>query len=368
MPELSNQERNTQRMLMRWLRDLGIPAHTLPGSTGVVGTLAGRAPGGAVALRADMDALPVREETGATFRSRNHLMHACGHDVHMAALLGAAAFLKRDESHLPCPVKLLFQPAEEEGHRGGAGPMIEAGVLTSAPRVRRVFGLHLRSTLPLGTYAFLPGVAMAAADRVAVRVLGRGGHAAYPHLSVDPIVMASEMVLSLQTLISRSRDPLDPAVLSICRIDGGTKDNILPDEVRLEGTVRTVDPATRRRLRQLLRTRLRGIARASGGSVEIEYDFGYPVLRNDPGVTGALEDAFREEMGRSRVVRLTRPWMGAEDFARFLARVPGTFLFVGTGDGGTGSAPLHSARFLPSDRALLAAAAAHVLAVRTLGA
>jgi amidohydrolase len=361
-PELSREEHRTQRRLLRVLRRLGVPARPWGPGTAVTAVLAPRARGPALALRADMDALPVRERTSAPFRSRNSAMHACGHDIHMAGLVGAAAVLRRCERNLKGPVRLIFQPAEEAGGEGGALPLIRQGILKDPP-VRTVFGLHVRPSLPLGRYAFRPGVAMASPDRFQIRVRGRGGHAAYPHTAIDPIVAASAVVLGLQTLVSRRRDPVEPAVVSVCRIAGGNKDNIIPDEVELEGTVRTLHSRTRTRFHRDLRHLATEAARSFGARAEVRWDLGYPVLRNTEGLTLRLEEGFRRLFGPCRVQRLDHPWMGGEDFAYYLQRVPGTFLFLGTGDGSGGSRPLHSAEYLPSPRVITAAAAAHLAAV-----
>lgn len=364
-PELANQERGTRDLVLKALRSLGVTGRPVGTSTAVVALIAPKARGRVVALRADMDGLPVKETTGEPIAAAGGTMHACGHDVHMAGLLGAAAYLQEHASDLAGPVKLLFQPAEEEGNVGGAGPMIAAGALKS-PRVDRVFGVHVDSRLPLATYGFRPGALMASPDHFTVRVTGRGGHAAFPHLGIDPVLLASEMIVGLQTLVSRSRDPLDPAVLTVGQIHGGSKDNIIPDDVVFEGTVRTLTPATRKIMADRFRTKLTSLAEAAGGKVAIDYRFGYPVTVNDPSTTESLESAFRTSFGEDRVRRLEHPVMGGEDFSRFLEEVPGTFLFVGTDDGGAGGRPLHTSSYFPPERALTAVAAAHVAAVHAL--
>ena len=364
-PELSNQEHRTQEQVLKALSDLRVPADPLPGSCAVVGVLAPHAPGPCVALRADLDALPVREATGARFASKNGQMHACGHDVHTASLLGAARYLKDHERDLPGPVKLLFQPAEEEGRRGGALPMIEQGVLSRPPSVVFVFGLHVDSQIPLGHYGFFPGPMMAAPDHVGITVRGQGGHAAYPQTTVDPIVIASEIIVGLQTLVSRERNPVDPVVLSLTHVEGGSKDNVLPDRVEIEGTLRTFRSETRRRMARRIRQRAQGIARSARGAAEVSILRGYPPLVNPPVLTERLETRFRT-LFPGRVHRMPEPVLGGEDFAYFLEQRPGIFLRMGTADGGMGSASLHSARYLPDPRSLLSGAAAHVAAVWAL--
>ncbi len=363
-PELAYHEGRTQQRVLEVLQELGVPSHPIAGSTAVVGVLAPGAKGPCIGVRADMDGLPIREETGSPFASQNGAMHACGHDIHVASLLGATAYLKAHEGELAGPVKLLFQPAEEEGARGGALPMVEAGVLDEAPRVDGVLAIHLKNVLPNAIYGIRPGAAMAAPDHFVVRVVGKGGHAAYPHKAVDPVLMASEVVVGLQSLVSRNRDPLDPVVVSVSMIHGGAKDNILPDVVELEGTIRTVHPQTRDRIEMLFRRRVQGIVESGGGRAEITYHRGYPVTVNDGAVADHLEKAFREAFPPERVLHLEEPYMGGEDFSYFLRERPGLYFFVGTADGGAGAEPMHSARYLPSERAVLAAMAGHVTAVR----
>jgi amidohydrolase len=364
-PELSNREERTREKVLSALSDLRIPAKGLPGSYAVVGVLAPDASGPCVGLRADMDALPVPEATGAPFASKNGSMHACGHDVHTASLLGAARYLKDHESDLAGPVKLLFQPAEEEGRRGGALPMIQQGVLSSAPSVDFVFGLHVDAQIPLGHYGFFPGPMMAAPDHVEIQVRGVGGHAAYPHGTVDAILLASEIVVGLQTLVSRERDPVDPVVLSLTHVVGGSKDNVLPDRVDMEGTLRTFRPETRRRMARRIRERAQGIARSARGSAEVRILRGYPPLVNPPAITERMEARFRT-LFPGRVHRLPGPVLGGADLGYLPPRRPGLFLRWGTNVGGLGGGSLHSARYLPPPRSLLSGAAAHVAAVTTL--
>ncbi|HTT14849.1 MAG TPA: M20 family metallopeptidase [Thermoplasmata archaeon] len=356
-PELANQEERTRDKITAALGELGIPYRTWPGFTGVVGLIGRGRAGPVVALRADLDALPVTEATDLPFRSRfPGRMHACGHDVHLAALLGAAAVLARRPQLAGGPVKLLFQPAEEEGDRGGALPLIERGALDD-PKVDFVVGQHVLPSLPLGQIGWRAGPFMAAADFFRITVKGRGGHAATPHQGPDAILVASEIVTGLQALVSRVRDPIDPVVVSVGSIHGGTKNNILPSEVVLEGTVRTVRPATRELLERAWKRRVRSIASSLGATVRLEYRHGYPALINPPEATRTVARALAEEFGREQVIEVPEPIMGAEDFARYLERVPGTFLRLGVGVPGP-PASLHSATFAPDERALVVGAAA----------
>lgn len=355
-PELSMQEERTREKVVAALGELGIPFRTYDGFTGVIGTIGADRPGPVVALRADMDALPVEEATGLPFRSRfPGRMHACGHDVHLACLLGTAALFAKHPGRPLGPIRLLFQPAEEEGHRGGALPLIERGAL-DAPTVDYVVGQHVDPSLPLGQVGWRAGPFMAAADFFRITVRGRGGHAATPHQGPDAIVIASEIVVGLQALVSRVRDPLDPVVVSVGSVHGGTRNNILPDEVVLEGTVRTLRPATRDLMERALKRRVRSLAASLSARARVQYRRGYPALVNHPAATRTVAQALSVEHGSKAVVEVDHPLMGAEDFSRYLERVPGTFLRLGVGVPGK-PASLHSPTFAPDERALVLGAA-----------
>ena len=356
-PELSGEELRTREKVLQALRELGVPAATFPGHLyGVVGLLGERTAGPVVALRADMDALPVEEATGLPFRSRRPgTMHACGHDVHMASLLGAALILNRNPRALGGAVKLLFQPAEEDGTVGGALPMIEHGCL-ERPTVDYVVGQHVDPTIPIGSVGWGIGPFMASADEFRITVRGRGGHASTPQQGPDAVLAAAEIVTGVQALASRIRDPTDPVVVSVGSIHGGTRHNILPDTVVLEGTVRTVQPATRELMERALKRRVRGLAASLGARARVDYRRGYPPLINPGPATEAVVRALEVEFGRTSVVHVQRPHMGAEDFARYLERVPGTFLRLGVAVPGR-PASLHSATFAPDERAMVVGAA-----------
>ena len=364
-PEVAGEEHKTQAKIAGWLRELGLEPKVERGFTGVSAVLgAGRA-GPTVALRSDMDALPVSEAPGLSYRSRTPgRMHACGHDVHMAALLGAASLLVHHESVLRGPVKLIFQPSEEEGETGGAGPFIERGCL-ERPKVDFIVGQHVEPGLPAGMIGWKKGPLMAAADHFLMEVRGAGGHAAYPHRGPDAVLAACEIVVALQALVSRRRDPLDPAVVSVGMIHGGDVHNVLPTSVALEGTVRTFRPETRDLFETWVRERARLVAKSMGARVHLQYRRGYPVLVNSPAVTEIVVRALTGEFGPAAVVELDRPVMGAEDFARYLERVPGTFLFLGAGSSGR-PASLHSPTFQPPDGILATGAAALVASVEGL--
>jgi len=355
-PELSGEEARTREKIVQALEELGIPATTYDDLRGVVGLLEGGRTGPVVALRADMDALPLTEATGLPFRSRRAgTMHACGHDVHMASVLGAALLLSRQPAALGGPVKLLFQPSEEEGTVGGALPMIERGCL-ERPHVDFVVGQHVDPGLPLGTVGWGIGPFMAAADFFRITVRGRGGHASTPHQGPDAILVAAEIVTGLQALASRVRDPVDPVVVSVGSVHGGTRHNILPEEVVLEGTVRTIRAPTRDLLEHALKRRVRALAASLGARATIVYRRGYPALVNPPEATAKVVRALEVELGRRALIEAHEPLMGAEDFARYLERVPGTFLRLGVGGSGP-PASLHSATFAPDERAMVVGAA-----------
>jgi amidohydrolase len=355
-PELSGEETRTREKILQALGELGIPAKTYDDLHGVVGLLEAGRVGPVVALRADMDALPLTEATGLPFRSRRDgTMHACGHDVHMASVLGAALLLSRQPSALGGPVKLLFQPSEEEGTIGGALPMIERGCL-ERPHVDFVVGLHVDPGLPLGTVGWGIGPFMASADYVRITVRGRGGHASTPHQGPDAILAAAEIITGLQALASRVRDPVDPVVVSVGSVHGGIRHNILPEEVVLEGTVRTVRASTRDLIEHALKRRVRALASSLGARATIVYRRGYPPLVNPPEATTKVVRALEVELGRRALIEVREPLMGAEDFARYLERVPGTFLRLGVGGPGP-PASLHSATFAPDERAMVVGAA-----------
>lgn len=352
-PELSNHEIHTREKVLRALAGLGIPARTFGDNFyGVVGRISSERAGPVVAIRADMDALPITEETGVSFASKSDgRMHACGHDVHMSCLLGAAAVLQRNRSRLRGDVKLIFQPAEEDGHRGGALPLLERGAFED-PHVDYVLGQHVASEVPLGTIGWKKGALMAAPAEFEIHVRGTPGHASTPHQGPDAVLVAAEIVTGLQAMVSRVRNPVDPVVVTVGTIHGGTRHNIIPREVVLTGTVRTVDPQTRLSAEKWIRRRVRLIAASMGASVRIRYQHGYPVLVNDPAATQTVVDALGVELGLSHLLELKHPGMGGEDFARYLERVPGTFLRLGVATP-TMTASSHSGAFLPPEQALV---------------
>ncbi len=333
-PELSFQEHETAAFVRRRLEALGGLELQSPTPTSVVARLRGGRPGRTLALRADMDALPISEESGVAFTSQSEgVMHACGHDGHTAMLLGTARLLTAMRDDLPGEVRFVFQHAEETPP-GGAVEIVESGVLDG---VDAVVGCHLISELEVGTVAAFEGPCTAAADVFTIRILGRGGHAAFPHVVVDPVAAAAQVVSSLQHIVSRETPPLESVVLSVTQIAGGTAYNIVPESVVLGGTVRTYDDGLREATRAAMDRVTAGVTAAHRASYEFDYVEGYASVIND----GQLTALVRDVAGR-RLVEYP-PLMAGEDFSAYLRVAPGVFFFVGAG--GDGAFPHHHPRF-----------------------
>ena len=344
-PELAYHETATAALVARELKSLGLEAKTRVGGTGVVGLLRTGKKGRVVALRADMDALPLQEKADVEFRSkRKGVMHACGHDTHVAMLLGAAMLLVKHRRDLGGDVKFLFQPAEEAGGRGGAKPMIDAGAMEN-PHVDNVFGLHISTDFPSRTFGVRGGAFMARPDAFRIRVIGRGGHGAAPHKTVDPIYVAAQVTIALQGVSSRMVNPIRPFVISVCSIHGGTKDNIIPDEVLLEGTMRTLDRETRAKAIADVRQVVGELCSAYGAKCEIDFKKDpYPVTYNDERAAERVTRVLRKLRGTK--TRIMDQRLGAEDMSRFLQKAPGVFYYLGTKNPSKGCiAPNHSSRF-----------------------
>ena len=373
-PELGNREFRTSALVAAHLRKLGFDeVRTEVAHTGVVGLLKGALPGPVVALRADMDALPVSEEVDVPFASKVRavwngedvgVMHACGHDTHTAILMGVAQVLAEQRAQLRGSVKFLFQPAEEmppEGEEGGAKMMVEQGAMEN-PRPNAVFGLHVTSRLPLGVIGYRPGPAMASADSLHITVMGRQTHGAMPWYGVDPIVTAAQVVLGLQTVVSREVDlTQEPAVVTIGSIKGGVRGNIIPDKVEMEGTIRTFDETMRDEIHERVTTLAEAIGRGSRGSCKVCIRKYYPVTVNDPVLTEAMLPTLQRVAGAGQT-RLVPKVMGSEDFSFFQRVSPGLFIFLGVVPPGMNpmtAAPNHSPRFFVDERCL-------VLGVRAL--
>jgi amidohydrolase len=340
-PELSFQERETAAFVRGRLHSFEQLDVASPTPTSVVATLRGGRPGRALALRADMDALPIQEESGVGFASQNDgAMHACGHDGHTAMLLATAQLLTAMRDELPGEVRLVFQHAEELPP-GGAAEIVSSGALDG---VDAIIGCHLVSTMEVGKVAALEGACTAAADTFSVRIEGRGGHAAFPHTAVDPIAAAAQAISSVQQIVSRETPPHESVVVSVTRIAGGTADNVIPGSVELGGTVRTYNEELRLRTRDAMERILGGVASAHGATSTFTYVEGYRSVVNDPALTALVRQVAGE-----RLVDWT-PQMAGEDFSAYLRLAPGCFFFVGAG--GDGAFPHHHPRFTIDEGAL----------------
>jgi len=349
-PELSRQEYKTSEFISDYLKGLQIEHKTKVSKTGIVGTIQVQNSEKTVALRSDMDALPVREQTGLPFSSENvGIMHACGHDVHMSCLLGAATILQKYREKLTCNVKIIFQPSEES-IPGGALSMINEGVLKN-PDVDAIFGLHTDPNLPVGTIGIKKGPMMASANNFQIKIMGKGGHAASPHLAKDPILASAEVVLALQKIVSRMINPFTPAVLSFGTISGGTASNIIPEEVELVGTCRTLDVETSELFPQTIPNIVKGITDGYGCTFTFRYIKGTPVLVNDAEMTELVKSAASEITGSENVVTVVG-MMGGEDFAYFLQKVKGCFFRLGTGSKNKVEHYLHSPFYVPDENSV----------------
>jgi len=328
-PEVGLEVPETAAYVTNQLKKMGFQVRTGVGGHGVVGLLKGYLPGKTIAIRSDMDALPIKEETGLPFASEvEGMMHACGHDAHMAMALGSAKILSENRDKIRGNVKFLFQPAEEGP--GGARPMIEGGALEN-PKVDAIIGLHTGSIwkgASPGDVYISYGPMMACMDRIDVTIKGKGGHGAMPHLTVDAISMASHVISALQTIISREINPINSAVITIGKIKGGSACNIIPEEVTFEGTVRAFTQEHREFLDKRIEEIIRGVTSAMRGGYEYLYPYGYPPLVNDPGFTEQFAEVAKEAIDPDKVKEIPEPSMVGEDMAYFLKEVPGTFFFL----------------------------------------
>ena len=323
-PEIGFQEKRTSKKIAEILDKIGIDVKTNVAKTGVVGLLKGSCKGKTVALRADMDALNVNEKNAVSYRSRNKgIMHACGHDGHMSMVIGAAMVLSKFRKQLSGNVKFIFQPAEE--NMGGADVMIRDGVLEN-PHVDAIFGLHLWPYINFGSIGIRSGAMMASMDNFSIIIKGKGGHGAMPHTAVDPLIAANSVFQSLQTIKARNIDALDPFVISICSIRGGTSYNIIPDEVEMKGTFRTLNDKTRNKVKKRMTEIVEGIAKSFGTKYTLHFEKGYPVTTNNPYLVDLVVSS-----AKKLDVRVTQPnlSMVSEDFSFYQKEIPGVYFWLG---------------------------------------
>ncbi len=370
-PEVGLQLPATQSIVVAELKRLGLEPRLGRALSSVTAVIEGAQPGPTILLRGDMDGLPLHEDTDLEFASETgDTMHACGHDTHVAMLLGAARLLTERRASLKGNVLLMFQPGEEGWH--GARYMLEEGLLESAPSpVEAAFAIHIGTRYPTGTIALRPGAIYAAADTIHLTVRGRGGHASTPHLEVDPIPVAAEIILALQTMVTRTVDVFDPAVITVGRVAAGTRDNIVPETAHLDGTIRTVSEATRAKVHAGVRRVVEGICAAHGTTAELEIEPGYGVTVNTPTFVSTVGDLAIELLGPDRVHVLDAPLMGAEDFSYVLQRVPGAIVQLGARPEGVDEATApqnHSNRVVFDEASMAAGMALHAaVALHYLG-
>ncbi len=342
-PELMFEEVETSKLVSTWLEKFGLEVKRGWAKTGVSGFLRGGKEGRTVAIRADMDALPLEEATQLPYASQiKGKMHACGHDAHVTILLGVAKFFSPIREQVKGNIKWIFQPAEEGG--GGGRVMVEEGILEN-PKVDVIFGAHVFPDLPMGKVGIHEREGLAATDRFRIKILGKGGHGAYPHLSRDPILAAGHLITQVHSIVSRNVSPLDRAVVSIGRVNGGTAFNIIPDEVELWGTVRSLSPQVRERLKNRLEQTAQGVASSFDLDYQYEFEHGYPALVNDPQMSHLVAASCARGIGEENV-EFINPSMGGEDFAYYLQKVPGSFFRLGCRNEQKGIIhPFHSSRF-----------------------
>jgi amidohydrolase len=348
-PELSFEEEKTANFIYQTLYSFDNLEVSRPTKTSVMARLIGAHPGKVLAIRADIDALPIQEENTFEFVSKcPGVMHACGHDGHTAVLLGTAKILSALQAQIKGEVRFLFQHAEET-LPGGAEEMVQAGVMDG---VDLVIGAHLWATIETGKIGIGYGPAMASMDTFYITIKGKGGHAAMPHQTIDSITIAAQLVINLQHIVSRNMDPIDPVVLSITKFNGGTTHNVIPDTVEIVGTTRTLNSHIRESLPAKMEQIIQGITQAHQASYEFKYDFGYRPVVNDENVTRLIEETARKVAGGQNVEKM-RPTMGGEDFSAYQQKAPGTFFFVGAGNADKGIIyPHHHPRFTVDEDSL----------------
>jgi amidohydrolase len=358
-PELMYEEFETSKLVQNTLKELKIPYKKDIAITGVVGTI-GNGNGPCIALRADMDALPIHEETDIDFKSEiDGKMHACGHDCHTAMLLGAARVLKENEDKIKGTIKLIFQPAEEGG--AGGKMMREQGVLLD-PKVQQIFALHVAGTIPVGTLASREGTLLAATSSIKILVKGKGGHAAAPHNTNDPVVTGSKIVVELQTLVSRELNPLEPGVISITMANAGSAFNVIPSTMELQGTIRSLTIEGVSNLQTRVKEVAQSIAKANRCEAEVSFPGNdYPPTINDAGCWQLGKSAAKEILGEENLIEMPDPIMGGEDFAYYTEEVPGCFSFLGVGNPDIDAVyDVHHPMFKVDEKALSLGTAIHV--------
>lgn len=344
-PELSFEEYQTSNFIASKLTEYGITNQTVVAGTGIIALIEGKNPGKrCIALRSELDALPILEANNVAYRSQNDgVMHACGHDVHTTCLLSAARILNEMKDEWEGTIKLIFQPGEEK-HPGGASLLIVAGVLEN-PRPQAIIAQHVYPTLPAGVVGFRPGQYMASTDEIYITVEGKGGHAALPNTTIDPIAIAAQLITNLQQVVSRKANPIIPTVLSFGRISGGHVNNVIPDKVEIEGTFRTMDEKWRNEAHQWIKEITYHTCAAYGATSTVEIPKGYPSLFNDPAFTAQAESWAKQFLGDNNV-KLLDLRMTADDFAFYSHEIPGCFYRLGTNRGGTEfTASVHNAHF-----------------------
>lgn len=350
-PELSYQEYETSKYIQQKLKEFGIEFE-VKATTGVVGIIKGKNPGArTIGLRGDMDALPIKEENDVPYRSTNEgVMHACGHDVHTTCLLGAARILNQLKNEWEGTIKLIFQPGEEK-NPGGASFMIKDGVLEN-PKLDGIIALHVHPGLEVGKFSFRKGKCMASADELYFTLKAKGGHAAAPHLTADPIMAASQLVMDLQQIVSRSNYPINPTVLTITSIQGGHATNVIPSEVKLMGTFRATDEEWRFKAHELIRRKVKALESSTGVHAEVRIDIGYPMVFNDEKLTEAAWELAKEYSGEENVSE-TELRLGAEDFGYYTQQIPGCFFRLGAGNSSKGiTANVHTPVFNIDENAI----------------
>ncbi|WP_371372723.1 M20 family metallopeptidase [Sporomusa aerivorans] len=352
-PELSGDEYQTREFVVKQLREMGIHTRTFSSHAGVLGTIEGRSQGGVIALRADMDALPIQEINDVAYKStKPGVMHACGHDGHMAVLLGTAEALQQGRDKWSGTIKLFFQPAEEAAPHGGAPSMIKDGVLET-PAVDAIFGLHMWPELPCGVIGIRRGAIMASSDRFTLRIFGAGAHAASPHEGNDAIAMTADILNALSRIIHRQLDPRETATISVGTVHGGERYNVIAKEVTLEGTVRTLNEEIRRTIPEKMRQMITGVCSGYGGTFQLDYQFGYPCLHNSADEASVVIMTASRLLKSEHILLDIKPNLGAEDFAYYTQQIPGAYFMLGCGIKDSELKYLHNGSFDMDERALL---------------